>query len=190
MNVQLEILVSILLALTAIAVAAVRDLFGLTVLLSVYSGILAVLFSMLGAADVAFTEAVVGAGVSTGLLVALLARVKPNMTPVADLKPPVSKDRRWLGAVAAVGLGAVMLHGAHALPEFGDPAAPCQVHLAAQYINRSMGDTETPNVVTAVLADYRGFDTLIETAVVLTGALACLLVLRQGSDRRGDDATL
>lgn len=187
---HLEILVSILLAVTALSLAAVRDLFGLTVLLSVYSGLLAVILAMLGAADVAFTEAVVGAGVSTGLLIALLRRVRPDLAPVTDIAPPVRRDRRWLGAAAAVTFGAVMLHGAHALPEFGDPAAPAQQHLARQYIGRSMQDTHTPNVVTAVLADYRGFDTLIETSVVLTGAMACLLVLRQGSIRRRHDAAI
>jgi multicomponent Na+:H+ antiporter subunit B len=187
MIVPLEILVSVLLAVTAIGVAIVRDLFGLTVLLSIYSGLLAVVFAMLGAADVAFTEAVVGAGVSTALLVALLRHVRPSMAAVAGSRPPASPDRRWLAAAAAIGLSVIMLHGAHALPEFGDPAAPAQ-QLAAEYIGRAMADTHTPNVVTAVLADYRGFDTLIETAVVLTGALACLLVLRQGRSRRAYEA--
>ena len=82
-------------------------------------------------------------------------------------------------ATAAV-LGAftafLMLAGAD-LPALGEPDAPAAVYVAADYVERSLAETKTPNVVTAVLADYRGFDTLGETTVVLTAALACLLVL-------------
>lgn len=63
------------------------------------------------------------------------------------------------------------------LPALGDPEAPASVHVAAHYVDNSYHDTKTPNVVTAVLADYRGFDTLGETTVVFTAALACLVVL-------------
>jgi multicomponent Na+:H+ antiporter subunit B len=45
------------------------------------------------------------------------------------------------------------------------------------YVERSYPDTATPNMVTAVLADYRGYDTLGETVVILTAGLAVALIL-------------
>ncbi len=183
MNVQLEIATSFILMFIALTVISVRDLLAMTVLLSVYSGVLALVFSMLGAPDVAFTEAVVGAGVSTGLLMALLRRVDPKLQD--DVRPwtrsqwPLALRSHGLAAAVTASVGGLLLYGVHALAEFGDPATAPHLHLSAEYAARAKADTLTPNLVTAVLADYRSFDTLIETAVVLTGALACLLVLRQ-----------
>lgn len=166
-------LVAIALAVTAIAVIAVRDLFALVVLLSVYSGLLAVIFALMGAPDVAFTEAVVGTSVSTIFFMALIGWIDP--TELTRWSGP----RRLLAALPAVAIGALLLYGVDALPAFGDPAAPAMVHVTPEYAAGSVRDAATPNVVTAVLGDYRSFDTLIETAVVLAAALACLLVLRR-----------
>jgi multicomponent Na+:H+ antiporter subunit B len=92
-------------------------------------------------------------------------------------------NRRLLASIPALAMGGVLLYGIDALPDFGDPAAPPMRHVAPEYIAGSVPDILTPNVVTAVLADYRAFDTMIETAVVLTAALACLLVLRRRDDQ-------
>lgn len=182
MIVYLEILVSVLLGATAVALLFTRDLFGLTVLLSVYSGLIGVVLSLLGAVDVAFTEAVVGAVLSTGLMLALMRYLRADVR-WATAMTKRARRRRWprsgLGALTALTLGAVLLVGIHALPEFGSPTSPAHQRVAALYLERSVEDAKTPNVVTAVLADYRSFDTLIETAVVLTGAVACVLILRK-----------
>lgn len=63
------------------------------------------------------------------------------------------------------------------LPRYGDPAAPANTYLSPIYIERSLQDMNTPNVVTAVLADYRGYDTLGETVVIFTATLAITLIL-------------
>lgn len=84
---------------------------------------------------------------------------------------------RWLAAPVLGAFAGLLLVAGVALPDVGDPAAPASVHVAARYVEDSYHDTKTPNVVTAVLADYRGFDTLGETTVVVTAALACLVVL-------------
>lgn len=84
-------------------------------------------------------------------------------------------------AVALLVLGAfaaLLASAAVDLPPLGDPEAAASVYVAAEYVERSYADTKTPNVVTAILADYRGFDTLGETTVVVTAALACLAILR------------
>lgn len=183
MNVPLEITFGVVLMGLALMTVWVRDLLALTVLLSAYSGVLALVFAMLGAPDVAFTEAVVGAGVSTGLLVALLRRVDSRLHFTGTDPSPAHRRaavrRHLLGALTALALGALLLQGVHALPHFGDPTAVTHEYLSAAYSGRARAETHTPNLVTAVLADYRSFDTLIETAVVLAGAVGCLLILRQ-----------
>jgi multicomponent Na+:H+ antiporter subunit B len=70
------------------------------------------------------------------------------------------------------------------LPERGDPRAPTRVHITPRYIEGSMPETHTPNIVTAVLADYRGYDTLGETAVILTAGMVVGLILPQALRRR------
>jgi multicomponent Na+:H+ antiporter subunit B len=170
-------LLSVLLLVTALAVIRVRDLFALVVLLSVYSGLLGLAFAAMGAPDVAFTEAVVGSSLSTVFFMTLLGWVDPmelNRYPV---------QRRTLAMLPALGVGGVLLYGVNALPAFGDPTAPPMLHVSPEYVAGSVPDIHTPNVVTAVLGDYRAFDTMIETGVVLTAALACLLILRRRDDQ-------
>lgn len=172
MTFQIEHLLTVMVAASALALIWVRDLFAVVVVLSVYSGLLAVLFALMGAVDVAFMEAVVGTTMSTVCFIGLMWWVDPDELSL------LSAPRRLLAVVPAVGLGGVLLYGVMALPAFGDPAAPPMVHVSPTYIAGSVADMATPNVVAAVLADYRGFDTMIETAVVVAAILACLLVLK------------
>jgi len=168
---------SLLILVAALAVIRVRDLFALVVLLSVFSGLIAITFAAMGAPDVAFTEAVVGTSMSTVFFMALMWWIDP-----LELNR-YAVERRLLGLIPALLMGGVLLYGINGLPTFGDPLAPAMTHLSPEYIAGSVPDVETPNVVTAVLADYRSFDTMIETAVVLTAALACLLTLRRRDDQ-------
>ncbi|MEX0742043.1 MAG: DUF4040 domain-containing protein [Phycisphaeraceae bacterium] len=176
MSLSIIAIVSLLIAISAIYMVRVKDLFALVVLMAIYSLLLAVLFAVFGAVDVAFTEAVVGTGVSTVFLMALLWHVDPNELTRGVLA------RRVAAGVVALALGAVLLYGVHALPPFGATDSPASEHIAPYYIANSVEDMATPNVVTAVLADYRSLDTLIEAAVVVTAALACLLVMSRNND--------
>ena len=65
------------------------------------------------------------------------------------------------------------------MPNWGDPQSPASTHVSPYYIKRAMIDMETPNIVSAVLADYRGYDTMGETTVIFTAAFTCLLLLRR-----------
>lgn len=85
---------------------------------------------------------------------------------------------RALAAPVLAAFAALLISAAADLPAPGDPDATASVYVAAEYVERAYRDTKTPNVVTAILADYRGFDTLGEMTVVFTAALACLAVLR------------
>ena len=75
------------------------------------------------------------------------------------------------------GFAALLLYAEGDLPRKGDPSAPAGTHVAARYVERTLEETHTPNVVTSMLADYRGFDTLGESVVVFTAALCCVLIL-------------
>lgn len=162
------VLLSFLLA-TAFAILRQRNLFAAAMLASVFSFLSAGLFLTLDAVDVAFTEAVVGAGFSTILILGTLALTS------AREKPPI--HQRWLPLIVSLATGAVLIYGTLDMPRFADPAAPAHRHVAPDYIARSGPEIGVPNIVTAVLASYRGFDTLGETAVVFTAAVGVLLLL-------------
>lgn len=76
----------------------------------------------------------------------------------------------------------VMSYLMMSLPPFGDPSAPANQHISPYYIENTIEDTDTPNIVTSILADYRGYDTFGETLVIFTAGLGCFLLLRRHSD--------
>ena len=164
-----------MLAITTIAIVRVRNLFAVVVLNGIYSFLIATVMLVLDAADVALTEASVGAGVGTVLLLGTL-----YLTKVEEAPPSHSVA---LPLFFAVVTGAVLIFGVTGTPPFGSPDNPVHV-LGPDYIGRSLPDTGIPNVVSSVLASYRGFDTLGETTVVFTAAIAVLMLLtRAGGDR-------
>ena len=75
----------------------------------------------------------------------------------------------------------ILLYAEGDLPARGDPSAPANVHVAPYYVENALADTKTPNLVTAVLAVYRGYDTLGETVVIFAAGLACALILLNGA---------
>ena len=93
---------------------------------------------------------------------------------------------KWVNALILVLFLVLMLYATNGLPDHADPQAPANVHVSPFYIENSVKDTHTPNIVTAVLADYRGYDTLGETVVIFTAGLACVLILMK---RKSDDKT-
>jgi multicomponent Na+:H+ antiporter subunit B len=129
---------------------------------------------ILDAPDVAFTEAAVGAGLSTILALATL-----SLTTTRLKKPEAPAI---LPLVVVVVTGAILVYGTLDMPVFGDPDAPVQVYPEPSYVERAREEVEIPNVVTAVLASYRGYDTLGETVVIFTAGVGVLLLLRR---RRG-----
>lgn len=168
------------LAIVAVAMIRMRSLFAVIMLFGIFSLLSAGLFVILDAADVAFTEAAVGAGISTVLMLATLA-----LTRGYDEKP--AKGRNWLPLLVVTFTGGMLIYGTLDIPSFGDPNAPAQQHVAPRYIEEGYKETGVPNLVTAVLASYRGFDTLGEVAVVFTAGVAVLLLLGPGSRRREDE---
>ncbi|MCK5296399.1 MAG: DUF4040 domain-containing protein [Alphaproteobacteria bacterium] len=158
------------LVLTAIAITRVRNLFSVVMLSGMYSLLTAAMFVMLDAVDVAFTEAAVGAGISTVLMLATMALVGE--------KEAAPKKRFSLLPITIVLItGLVVVYGTSDMPNFGDPAAAIHNHVADVYIAESGVKTGLPNIVTSVLASYRGYDTLGETTVIFTAAVAVMVLL-------------
>ena len=82
------------------------------------------------------------------------------------------------GLILLVLLGGLLFYGALDFPVWGDPSSPASSHLSPYYIEHTMADTAVPNIVTSVLADYRGFDTMFETIVIFAAGIACIFLLR------------
>ena len=87
---------------------------------------------------------------------------------------------KYLHLVVTGVTGLLLIFGSLDMPDTGDPNSPPSLHVSPRYIERGVEETGVPNMVTAVLADYRGFDTLGEVTVIFTAAIATLLILRTG----------
>lgn len=175
----INIILFVMLVLTAFAIVRMDRLFAVVMMSGVFSLLSALLFVALDAVDVAFTEAAVGAGISTVLMlgtIALTARTQKKSTR-SGVVPFI---------VVAV-TGAALVYGTLDMPSFGDPNAPATLHVAPEYLTGSVEDIDIPNVVTSILASYRGYDTLGETAVVFTAGIGVLLLLSGLGRRRKDD---
>lgn len=163
-------------AISVVALARNRNLFAVVVLAGVYSFLMATVLVALDAVDVAMTEASVGAGISTVLFLSALYLCK------SEEAKPVHKP--WLPLALSLAVGAALVYGTLGLPGFSDVAAPIHTHVAPRYLQEGLKETGVPNIVTAVLASYRGFDTLGETTVVFTAGAGVVALLRRR--RRGD----
>ncbi len=91
---------------------------------------------------------------------------------------------RLIALIVVCLTGGLLLYGTGELPGWGDASSPASLHLSNHYIEKAVAQTDVPNLVTAVLADYRGFDTMFETAVVFCAGLACFLLLRDFSPKK------
>jgi multicomponent Na+:H+ antiporter subunit B len=167
-----ELPLLVLLVTTAAGAILVKDLVSAVFILGSYSFALALVWALVGAVDVAFVEAVVGAGLATVFFLLTLFRTDEKDTRIRRL--PVPKT-------ALIGLpllAVLMLYGAGDLPIFEDPSAPASTNVSPIYLENSVEQTRTPNVVTSILMDYRALDTLVETIVIFTAGIACALLLR------------
>ena len=167
-------------AVVAVAVSRLRNLFGVVMLAGFYSLLSCGMFVVLDAVDVAFTEAAVGAGVSTVILLGTL------LLTSSEEKAPTS----WspLPLVVVIAVGALLVYGTLDMPRYGDPQAPIHHHVAPRYIEDSPTEIGMPNMVTSVLASYRGYDTLGETTVIFTAGVGVLLLLGSALRARRTDA--
>ncbi len=179
MIVALDIAIFVIMLLTAALALRVKDLLTAVALLAGYSLVASVLFIGVAALDVGLVEAALGAGITGVLFIAAI--LLTTRRSVARERP----KQQALTMVLIAGFFGLMVFASTDLPDRGDPEAPAQTGVSTVYVSQSLADTETPNVVTSLLADYRSQDTLGETLVILTAALAAALVLMR---RPEDDA--
>ncbi len=167
------------LAVIAMGILRLRNLLAVVMLSGIYSLLTAGLFVTLDAVDVAFTEAAVGGGIATMLMLATLA-----LTTDQEKRPAERLHIAPLLVVLAT--GALLIYGTLDMPSYGDPQAPIHHHVAPRYIADAQNETSVPNMVTAVLASYRGYDTMGELAVIFTAGIGVMLLLGVARKRRDD----
>jgi len=176
-DVAVDIALLLLLAVAALTIIRLRNLFGAVMLAGIYSLLSAGLLVTLDAVDVAFTEAAVGAGISTVLFLGTLALVGHE-----------EKEQQYKPIIpffVVLVTGAALVYGTLDMPPFGDPSNPIHHHVADHYLEESEHEVgHIPNVVTSVLASYRGYDTMGETTVIFTALVGVLLLLARGPKPR------
>ena len=165
-----------LLVLTAITLINIKNLLAVVLLSTIYSLLSAAFFVNLDAVDVAFTEAAVGAGLTTVMLLGAIA--------ITGREQTVTRRGKLLPLLVISVTAAALIYGTFDLPVFGDPTAPIHTYVAPRYLLQSKEEIGIPNVVTSVLASYRGYDTLGEVTVVFTAAIGVLLLL--GKSKKKD----
>lgn len=175
-----DIILMLLLIAGALSVLYVRNLFVATMLLGAVSFIMALIFITLDAVDVAFTEAAVGAGISTVLYIGTLALVGAH-------EKKSTKSNLFPLLISLV-VGMALLYATFDMPAVGSPDTPVQTsNVTKRYVDVSPTEIGIPNMVTSVLASYRGFDTFGETTVIFTAGIGVLLILSQLRRRREDE---
>ncbi|HDH05664.1 MAG TPA: DUF4040 domain-containing protein [Nitrospirae bacterium] len=211
---MIDFILLFFLVVCAIAAVRMKDLLSAIIILGAYSLVMAVVWTRMNAVDVAFTEASVGAGITSVLLLAALSRTQrgeddrrrrteDRRHDAEDTRQDMEDRRRGaeerrrktefstrtkktgisahslLSLIVVIVTGAVLVYGTIDMPDYGDPDAPANLHVAPRYIERSYKDTGAENFVTAVLASYRGYDTLGETTVIFTAGICVILLLRR-----------
>lgn len=155
--------------MTAVALYRICNLFAVVMLSGIYSLVSAGLFVVMDAVDVAFTEAAVGAGVSTIFFLGALA-----LTTTEEKR---HTRYPFIPLLVVIITGAALIYGTWDIPPYGNPDNPVHHHVVPRYIDDMRHEIGVPNIVTAVLASYRGYDTLGETVVVFTAAVGVLLLI-------------
>lgn len=161
----------------AIAIIRMKDLFAVVMLSGIYGLLSASFFVAMDAVDVAFTEAAVGAGISTLLMLVVITMTGRHEN--------TTRHKPLSALFVVIITGGLLIYGTFDIPSFGSADAPIHNHVAPRYINDSSAEIGVPNIVTSVLASYRAFDTFGEVVVIFTagiGVLALLSVVRRPED--------
>ena len=138
-------------------------------LLGIYGLLSASFFIVMDAVDVAFTEASVGAGIATILMLVAVSITGRSENP--------TRHKPLLALIVVTITGGLLIYGTLDMPYFGSAGAPIHQHVAPRYINDSMQEIGIPNIVTSVLASYRAFDTFGEVLVIFTAGIGVLSLL-------------
>ena len=107
-----------------------------------------------------------------------------------SFKEKIKRLMKFFSLIPVIAIGGLLIWAAQDFPQWGDDESPASKSpVSSHFIGNTGVDTEVPNMVTAVLADYRGFDTMFETVVVFIAGLAVIAILQgstKGRRRRKD----
>ncbi|MCC5999498.1 MAG: DUF4040 domain-containing protein [Pararhodobacter sp.] len=150
----------------ALATVAGRGVFRAVVFFITYGLALSIAWVRLGAVDVALAEAAIGAGLTGVLLLAAHGRLR-RLRAAGD---PGTGAAAWPAALAGAGLTGALIWAWFALPLPEDPGPA----LAGAMPHAGVG-----NPVTAVLLNFRAWDTLLESIVLLAALLGVWMLTRR-----------
>jgi len=173
-NSILLIIASIVLMISCIRLIQTRSLIESIIIMSVFSLFISLCYLFMDAPDVAMTETALGACLSTCVLLNI-SKIVSNTTTGDDKKP--NKARIILSTILCIIFIACLTWASLDLPKFGTADSPLQTHLTEYYLENTKTDIAIPSVVAAILASYRGYDTLGETTVILIAGLAVLVIV-------------
>lgn len=176
-NELLLIIASIVLMISCLYLMKATNLVESIIIMSVFSLFISLYYLFLDAPDVAMTETALGACLSSCVLL--------NITKIVGDKTEKRSNIRVICAyILCIFFIASLSWASLDLPQFGTTDSPLQTHLTNYYIENTKSDIAIPSVVAAILASYRGYDTLGETTVILIAGLAVLIIVsrRKKSD--------
>ena len=168
-NETLLFLTVIILIFTCYKLIISKNLIESLIITSIFSLIISLCYLLMDAPDVAMTEVSLGAALSTCVMLNVI-----NIT--GQEYKPCSKIRIITASILCILFILILAWVSLDFAEFGSHSSPVQEHLTKYYIQNTKTDIDIPSFTAAVLASYRGFDTLGETTVILIAGLAVLLI--------------
>ncbi|WP_333023668.1 DUF4040 domain-containing protein [Wolbachia endosymbiont of Pentidionis agamae] len=166
-----NIILPTLLLVISFAILISNNLVINTILVSLFSLFIACTYVLMSAPDVAITEASVGAGLSTIFMFEALSLMKKKETQ--KLKHNI------FIIILMIVIFLCLFTLIQNMPHFGEQNAPIHNHVAPYYIENTKKVADVPNIVTVILASFRGYDTLCETIVVFTAAVCVTVILKE-----------
>lgn len=147
-----------------------RNLIESIIIMSVFSLFIGICYLLMDAPDVAMTETALGACLSTCVLLNV-AKI------VGEDAGKLKKLNTLFAAILCSSFVAILTWVSFDLPSFGTQDSEIQTHLTKYYLQNTRTDIAIPSFVAAILASYRGYDTLGETTVILIAGLAVLVIV-------------
>ncbi len=161
---------SLVLLITCFWLIISRNLIESIIVMSVFSLFIGICYLFMDAPDVAMTETALGACLSTCVLL--------NVAKIVGEDTGKLKKLNTLFAATLCSFLLVILTWVSLdLPSFGTQDSDVQTHLTKYYLQNTKTDIAIPSFVAAILASYRGYDTLGETTVILIAGLAVLVIV-------------
>ena len=174
-NFIINVVLSLFLVFMSFSLVLSKSLIVNVVMMCIFSFLMALLYLVMDAPDVAITEAAVGACVSTLLMLVALSLINTSKERIYD-------DIKIFPIIIALGVFVSLMYVIPDLPIFGNADSFANNHVASYYVRNTYSYMGIPNIVTAILASFRGYDTFGETVVVFTASLGISLLLAKDNN--------